>query len=533
MSTTREYFRNEARGILERLEETVRGSSDGFVDAEGLRTHGRALRGSAQLAREERVRDLAHALEVAGRAVGAGLIGWTADLKECALETLEEVQRLADDDPEEPSGDARVAELLRRWRALGIEPPIRTGGASPGAAAEAPVPDPVPSAQVDAPAPADFLRFVATELAGILSTLEAAVPALARDPHDREPLKSILRRQRVLFGAAQLERVPPVAEVLRTIDEITRLIARLDAAVTGYWLDVYRSARDVLAAVVGPLDRGEDPPVPDAAMQRLRTLRDRLVEREGGAAPSGLAAAQGDELPVEVVNFFRTEAEALVNRIDHMIGGRVGMPQPEVRDAFTALRDIARTFGFVRTAELVDRALADIEERSGADVPAILSELRATVAQEVPGESVPAASPQPGSSDPAAGTADVRSEAGAVEPLAPAEIVEPAPVDPVQPSPAAAFPLDPHLVVETTAVGSAEPGARIEASPAEAAPSGAIPAPESVADDVVEIETLLYRGEPALRRALELRPELERAITDPSARDVLDEVFDLIRLGMS
>ena len=47
------------------------------------------------------------------------------------------------------------------------------------------------------------------------------------------------------------------------------------------------------------------------------------------------------------------------------------------------------------------------------------------------------------------------------------------------------------------------------------------------------IESLTYRGEAALRRALELRATLDTAVADdPEMRAVLDEVFDLIRLGI-
>lgn len=50
---------------------------------------------------------------------------------------------------------------------------------------------------------------------------------------------------------------------------------------------------------------------------------------------------------------------------------------------------------------------------------------------------------------------------------------------------------------------------------------------------VVRIDDLEYGGEAALERALELRPALEDAIVSESpAGPILDELFDLIRLGM-
>lgn len=49
--------------------------------------------------------------------------------------------------------------------------------------------------------------------------------------------------------------------------------------------------------------------------------------------------------------------------------------------------------------------------------------------------------------------------------------------------------------------------------------------------DTVPVETLEYRGEAALQRALALREPLEKAVSDGDPGAVLDELFDLIRLG--
>lgn len=51
-------------------------------------------------------------------------------------------------------------------------------------------------------------------------------------------------------------------------------------------------------------------------------------------------------------------------------------------------------------------------------------------------------------------------------------------------------------------------------------------------EDIMPIEALEYRGEAALERALALREALENAIVaEEPAGPVLDELFDLIRLG--
>lgn len=57
-------------------------------------------------------------------------------------------------------------------------------------------------------------------------------------------------------------------------------------------------------------------------------------------------------------------------------------------------------------------------------------------------------------------------------------------------------------------------------------------APEATGP-VVRVADLEYGGRAALERALELRPALENAIvSEAPAGPLLDELFDLIRLGM-
>jgi chemotaxis protein histidine kinase CheA len=57
-------------------------------------------------------------------------------------------------------------------------------------------------------------------------------------------------------------------------------------------------------------------------------------------------------------------------------------------------------------------------------------------------------------------------------------------------------------------------------------------------DGAVPIQELLLRGDRALRRALELRPEVERLVageppSSAAAAEIVAELFDLIQLGMS
>ncbi len=84
---------------------------------------------------------------------------------------------------------------------------------------------------------------------------------------------------------------------------------------------------------------------------------------------------------------------------------------------------------------------------------------------------------------------------------------------------------------------AAAPGAAPAAAPASAA--DVVPIEALAPDDasVVEIETLLYSGPDALRRALALRLQLDARLAadgpgGPEVTALLGEVFDLIQLGL-
>jgi len=358
MPTTRDFFLTEARDCLARLDALLRASDDSLVDAAELHRVSRVLRGSAQMARELRVQAVAHALELAARALVQGALAWGGDLRGLLEHTLEDLAALVEADGADAQLDERAAAALERWERQGLDLP-----AYPDAAA-APLPDGSGAGRPDAgPAPA--------------------------------------------FG---------------------------------------------------------DP-----------------------AAPAGGPAQE--ELPVEVVNFFRSEAGALVERIERLAGER---PQAgerhrgahrELRDTVTALRDLAATFGFTASTAAAERLLEAVEGDGAAE--GLVAEVRRLVTSEVPGQTGPLAD----STGPVPGEMAVPDQAN--------------------------VPFGAHAGQPRAHAG--QPRAQVE--PGEG--------------DVVPIEDLLYRGEAALKRALELRHALDRlAGEDAAARETVDELFDLIRLGL-
>ncbi|HEX7048720.1 MAG TPA: hypothetical protein VF188_00810 [Longimicrobiales bacterium] len=479
MPSVREFFVVEAGDCLDGIERVVRSADDTTVDANELLRICRVLRGSAQLAREEWVYQATQALEAAARAIVSRVLTWDGGVRARALETIEDLRALVQRTEPETAA-ARVARVMDRWRRPGVRLPSAPGA---GGAASSPAP---------ASASPEFLVFAAREVSGILAELDAAIPILAREPRGRERLKAILRRQRKLLGAEQLAGLPAVAETLRAIDEVCRLIARLDVAVEGAWLDVFRSARDVLAGVSGSLRRGGGKVEP-AALGRLRHLRDALFQRYGGIDEPRRAPIQAtSDAPSEVAGFFRTEAAALLDRIERMADdlaraepARATVLRRELVAALAALRDTAQAFGFATAAEGASVALARAQDGMISEVLLLLPGLRAATA--------------------AAGPAAPPEVAGGTAP-------RPQPEAPAAPA-AASVP---------------------RPMPAHSPPAPAVAPPPAQAGAIVPVESLFYRGESALRRALELRAILE-PITggDPIARDAVEELIDLLRVNLS
>ena len=295
MATLREYFTTEAADYLAQLAAAVQQLDTGSGDPIELHKHSRGLRGSAQMAREERVYRAALGLEAAVRSVATGVVNWTEDVSTRVRRTLEDIDALVKGEEADEQADGRLKRALDRWREVGVDLPNEP------AAGGAPVSE----------ASRQFQQFAAHEIGGIVTEMETALLTLAADARNRDPLKSILRRQRALLGAARLEEISVVAEALRATEDMTRVIAKLNVPVKEEWLAVFRSARDVLKAAIEPLQRGEAPTT-SPALSKLRTLRQELLDRYGEgeavavtggptAAASAAAAAAAPVMPTTPV----------------------------------------------------------------------------------------------------------------------------------------------------------------------------------------------------------------------------------------
>lgn len=475
MPIVRDFFRTEAEDCLRRLDELLDAAAPGAVDAAELLRVSRLLRGSAQMAREDDVATLARALESVARAVVSDVVAWDEELAARVRDTVAELRALV----EAESGQERAARAAMAARALDRWMP----------ATQAPAPaSPAPTRSADD----EFQEFAAREVAAIGAEMDRSLPVLEREPRNREPLKAILRRQRALLGATRVDELPPVAEALRAIDRICRLIARQDVAVEGDWFELFRAARRVLAESVEGLVAGT-PPTETPSLPALRRIRDGLLDRYGVLqdAPRPQMPA-GVEPPKNVGEFFHHEAGVLLARIERMAGDLERAPgdrqlvlRRELQAALAALRDTALGLGFGRTARMADTALARVGGSTASEVLDLLPSLRETIESDQP-VSVSAA-----------------RAAGEGEDTEPEAISEPAPSHD-----GAAAAADGRAAASDHAVGAA---------------SG---------DGAVPITNLVYRGAALVQRAEELRPTLERALAgNVEALEALDELYDLIRQG--
>lgn len=294
MATLTEYFETEARDALGQMQrELARPTPDAGV----LLRAARALRGVAQMAREERVLDAARSFEAAMRAAAAADAAFPEDLAAAARATVEDLFTLLQRDASDEDQQSLVQAVRDRWSDLVSAGQTQNAATPADFGAE------------------EFRRFAAREIAEIAGALDAGLQQLTTDPMDREPLKLVLRRQRALLGSARLEEIVVVAEILRAVEDLTRVVARLNIGVKQEWLDIYRVARDGLRAAVEPLQRNENPQ-PSHAASRLRHIRTELLERYGDP---GNASFSNEPAGAAVSNAGGSEEEAVLELSDELI----------------------------------------------------------------------------------------------------------------------------------------------------------------------------------------------------------------------
>jgi chemotaxis protein histidine kinase CheA len=512
MATLKEYFEREAETYLQRLRAMLEDAIAAYSAGELHRVM-RALRGTAQMAREEHVYNVALTVERVLRH-GTAKVPPPPDLAGRLEATLDDLAALISGSED---GDL-AARAAARWSDVAGPAAGDTGVVATGSG---------PSAA--------FMAYAAREAGAIADELERGVAALIADPLDREVIKRILRQQRPLLGATMLDHVPIVAETLRAVEELARVIAKLDVPVKGEWLDVFRSARDIMH-VSAPALAFREQPSQTTALSRLRTLRDEILDRYGAGEAISIApgerlqgttavvAAPPAEAPAEAGAGAETAADA---RAPAEAGApaETGTPAEAGAPAETgtpAGAEPSAEAGPLAEAEAAGARMdmAEAPAVKGTDAAATSMAAEAAAGQPT---TAPAAADQ---GAPAAEPPETVAKAARA-----AETELPTPSDVARDEEATLPAVTPGASYRP--IAPANEAAAWRDAPAAINARRVSEEPPAQKDEIVDIRTLCYRGDAALRRALALRARLEAAVgKQPAARELLDEIFDLIRLGL-
>ncbi len=532
-----DFFALEAGEYLERLDGLLAASDSPNSDA--LVRLARALRGSALMANHHAIARTAAALEALARAVREGRRAWDAQTKQLAVRGVDDLKIFVRRAPAWSDADTAKAEALaQELEQLAGRPSAQVRAAE--------------ALGLDAGARA----FVAREGAAIASTLDRAAQALRANPLAHDPLQHVLRALQPLRGLAAVNDLPPLPDLLEGIERAIAELSRAGIDPPAHVSELFQAGATAIARAAREVaERGRpDPEGPDFrqfAAQLVRFMESEpdvvsigtlyysdsgphIVSRGIPAArPSTLGrlelVSHGDHLRQAADSLERapsatqrelrahtlgTTFRALANAGGGALADRVAQFAIAAREAVAS--GVAVTSPAAIAAEL--RRAGDVLARSGGgDEEALAAELDAiTTAIRAVKPGAPAPLPRPVAS-----------------PHAP-----PPPSPPQPPAPRAEEPVPEtaDLVGSWTSYQRLSGGGIGPASLEEllAGPRATVP-PASPSTEpepaVVDVRSLLYRGDRALARAQELRAAARQATGD-SLLALVDEVCDLVALAL-
>ena len=534
-----DFFALEAGEYLERLDGLLAASDSPNVDE--LVRLARALRGSALMANHHAIARTAAALEALARAVREGRRAWDAQSKQLAVRGVDDLKIFVRRAPAWSDADTAKAEALaQELEQLAGRPSAQVRAAE--------------ALGLDAGARA----FVAREGAAIASALDRAAQALRANPLAHDPLQHVLRALQPLRGLAAVNDLPPLPDLLEGIERAIAELSRAGIDPPAHVSELFQAGATAIARAAREVaERGRpDPEGPDFrqfAAQLVRFMESEpdvvsigtlyysdsgphIVSRGIPAArPSTLGrlelVSHGDHLRQAADSLERapsatqrelrahtlgTTFRALANAGGGALADRVAQFAIAAREAVAS--GVAVTSPAAIAAEL--RRAGDVLARSGGgDEEALAAELDAiTAAIRAVKPGAPAPLPRPVASS-----------------LPPAP---PPPSPPQPPAPRAEEPVPEtaDLVGSWTSYQRLSGGGIGPASLEEllTGPRATVP-PASPSTEpepaVVDVRSLLYRGDRALARAQELRAAARQATGD-SLRALVDEVCDLVALAL-
>ncbi len=531
-----EFFALEAGDYLERLDALLQAPTPAVEEFVRL---ARALRGSALMASQVPIARAAGGLETLARGVREGRLSWVAGSRQLATRAVDYLYVLVRRAGAWSEADGAKADALANQ----LE---QTGGR--------------PSAQVRAAEvlglDAGARAFVAREGAAIASALDRAAQTLRNNPRAEEPLQVVMRALQPLRGLAALADLPPLPDLLDGIERLIGELARATAPIPDAADLFVAGARAISQSAREVADRGR----PDADGAEFRAFAGKLlrlldadaavvpieslfhgdagphVVRRGtpAARPATLgrlelvshgehlrqAADSLERAPSATQRELRAHALAGTFRALGDVGGdaladAVARFANAARDAVTggaATRDpVAFAASLRRAGELLGGANAGDDNAVAEGLDRITAGFSQTL-------QLGASATGTSSADDIPESADLMGSWVTYQRLAAGGM--------------GAASLEALLAGEGNGVPAAAPAPRVSAAraaPAAPAAPAAQPVPEA---SVVDIRTLLFRGDRALTRARELRAEAQSAGSPQRMQEILDELSDLVALAL-
>ena len=530
-----DFFVLESSEHVEQLDGLLSRAGNGTPDLDAFARHSRAIRGSATMAKITGIADVATGLERVVKGLREGSLHWSELLRGAVIAAVDDLKILIrgartwgtaeDHRAAERAGELNT--LAPAFHRRSAATPLTALGASSG-----------------------FLAAEATDVA-------AGLQRYADAPGPITTFEKTLGRVRALRGVAALLDLPPLAEVVATIDETAKSLEISGATPSDTQCNLFRTAAAVLREGAEAVHDGGRPDPDSNAVQEFTAAAAAMAEGIGesdlivpisalfpdGGGANVLHAAENP--PTTAGQRFRRETVSQAEHLRRLVGdGQSAADGPtrqrvghELRAAVRALGRAAESFGETSVAMTLQALI------EGAS----LLESRALSALDEASRILTA-----GDAEPLAG----RFEAL----LNPAPRIRVPDVAPdVAPAPEAlqrqlAVPAEPDLPAIETFAPDASPvlsAPPVVAPSAPIAPSGTdlhhllgagiqglsgldrepLSEPVDVDDDgIVPIQDLLYRGRAALHRAVEIGDTLKRAGPSPDAES-LAELYDLLELA--
>jgi HPt (histidine-containing phosphotransfer) domain-containing protein len=543
-----DFFALEAGEYLERLDALLGSESP---SADELVRLARALRGSALMANQQAIARAAAGLEALMRAVRENRRAWDPQVRQLAVRGVDDLKKFVRQASAWTEADtARAEELAQELEQVAGRPSAQVRAAE--------------ALGLDA----GVRAFVAREGAAIASALDRASQTLKANPAAPDPLQLVLRTLLPLRGLAAVSDLPPLPDLLEGIERAIGEVSQSGLEPRGSVDELFKTAALAIARAAREVaERGR----PDPESADFRQFAGRLVKfmesepdvvsigslyyNDSGphivsrgvpaARPSTLGrlelVSHGEHLRQAADSLERapsttqrelrahtlgTTFRALANAGGGALADRVAQFATAAREAVASGVAVSSASGFAallrQAGDLLARSSAGDEDALAAELDGLTTAVRTLKPGAPPPPPAPSATPP---------------RAPAAPPPAPSR-PHPLSPAPVTPAPAADTPdlvgsWSAYQRMAEAGIGAPSlqelltPATRVPAAP----PSPRAAPPPSGDAGAVDVRTLLYRGDRALKRAEELREAAKQASGD-ALRALVDEVCDLVALAL-